>query len=184
MHIREDGRVRDRFDEPGAKERHGNAKDDVRIPALAGERVAGGQEVELGDVAARRVGTPGDDEDGMHVAIVGSVRIALKACFADGPILRDEPWHHVLRAIESGDCDQGVSRRARSAGGRVRVARQTLVGVEARAESIVAASTHGLDFSKPGEPILKERVFVRGEAGQWIAGTGRAAPHPGVDGSF
>ena len=53
---------------------------------------------------------------------------------------------------------------------------RALVGIEAGAEAIVAASTHGLDFSKPGESILKERVFVRGEAGQWIAGTGGAAP--------
>jgi hypothetical protein len=64
------------------------------------------------------------------------------------------------------------------------VARLTLVGIEAGTEPIVAASRHGLDFSKPDESVLKERGFVRGKARQRIAGTGSAAPHAEVYRSF
>ena len=127
LHVREDRRVRDCFDEPSAKDRRRNAENDVRISALAGQRVSGRQEVGLGDVATRGVTAAGDDEEVVHFAVVGSVRIPLKACFADGTILRDEPGHHVFCPIESGNRDHGVPRRAGSAGSRLRVARQALV---------------------------------------------------------
>ena len=42
-YIGEDGRVGDRFNEPRAEERSRNAKNDVRVPALAGERIACGR---------------------------------------------------------------------------------------------------------------------------------------------
>jgi hypothetical protein len=64
------------------------------------------------------------------------------------------------------------------------MARLTLVGIEAGTEAIVAASRDGLDFSEPDESILKESVFIRRKTWQGIAGTRRAAPHPGVDGRF
>src|ERR1700736_1127035 len=67
------------------------------------------------------------DEEVVHTAIVSSVRIPLKACFTDGTILRDEPWRHIFCPTESGNSDQGIPRRARSAGSRLRVARQALV---------------------------------------------------------
>ena len=51
-HVREDRGVGDGFDEPRAEDRRGDAENDVRIPALAGERISGRQEVRLGDVAA------------------------------------------------------------------------------------------------------------------------------------
>jgi hypothetical protein len=53
--------------------------------------------------------------------------------------LCDEPWHSVLRTIQGGNCDQGILRRARSACIWLRVARETLVGVEAGTEPVVRA---------------------------------------------
>src|SRR5260370_17039376 len=110
------------------------------MPALAGERVSGRQEVGLGDVTTRCVTAAGNDEEVVHAAIVSSVRIPLKACFTDGTILRDEPWQHVFRPTESGNSDLGVPRRARSAGSRLRMARQALFSVESRPKPFVLAS--------------------------------------------
>ena len=66
LHIREDGRVGNRFNEACAKDRRWNSENNVRIPMLARERISGGQEIELGDVAAGGVGSPGDHEEVVH----------------------------------------------------------------------------------------------------------------------
>src|SRR5205807_7191327 len=98
--VRENRRVRYRLDEPGTKDRSRDAKDDVRISTFAGQRVSGGPEAGLGDVATRGVLATGDDEQVVHAAVVGPVRIALEACLADGTVLRDKPWHHVSCPVE------------------------------------------------------------------------------------
>jgi len=85
----------------------GMRKNDVRITAFAGEWFPAGRNW-AGDVAPRGVLAAGDDEQVMHAAVVGPVRIALEACLADGTVLRDEPWHHVSCALERGDPDQGL----------------------------------------------------------------------------
>jgi len=94
--------------------------------------------------------------------------------------VRDEPWHRVLRAIQAGNCGQGIFRRTRSAGIRLRVAREALVGVEAGTEAVIRAFGHDLDFSEPGLPILEERSFVRSKTLQRSASTRRAAAHARV----
>ena len=114
----------------------------------------------MGDVATGSITSPGDHEQVVHFAIGGAVAL-LKARFADGTILHDEPRHRVLRPIQGGNCEQGILRRARSAASRLRVARQTLVGIEAGTEAVVRALGHDLDFSEPRLPILEERNFVR-----------------------
>jgi hypothetical protein len=53
-----------------------------------------------------------------------------------------------------------IKRRARSAFARLRVARETLIGVEAGAEAIVRAAGHDLYISEPRQSILEERSFV------------------------
>ena len=184
LHVREDRGVGDRLDEPGAKDRRRDAENDVRISAMGGEWISGRLEVGLGDVATRGVTATGDDEEVVHTAIVGSVRIPLKACFTDGTILRDEPRHHVFCTIESGNPDQGVPRGARSTGSRLRMARQALVGVEARPKPIVVASCHDLDLSEPGESVFKERTFVRSKALQRTASACRTGAHPRICGHF
>jgi hypothetical protein len=94
--------------------------------------------------------------------------------------VRDEPWHRVLRAIQAGNCGQGIFRRTRSAGIRLRVAREALVGVEAGTEAVIRAFGHDLDFSEPGLPILEERSFVPRKTLQRSASTRRAAAHARV----
>ena len=182
LHVREDRRVGDRFEESIAKDRCRDAEDDVRISTLAGERVPSRQEVGLGDVATHGVTAAADDEEGVHVAVVSSVGVLLEARLPDGPIFRDEPRHHVFCPTERGDLDQGVPRRARPATSRLGVARKALVRVEARPQAVVLASRHGLDFLEPGKPILEERGFVRRKAWQGRTRTRRAAAHARVYG--
>ena len=55
LHVRQDRRVRDCLDETRTEHRRRNAENDVRVAALAGQRVSGRQEVKLGDVATRGV---------------------------------------------------------------------------------------------------------------------------------
>jgi hypothetical protein len=62
----------------------------------------------------------------------------------------------------------------------LRVARQTLVGVESGTEPVVRAFGHDLDISEPRLPILEERSFVCSETLQWSAGTRRATAHAWV----
>ena len=71
-------------------------------------------------------------------------------------------------------------RRARSAYARLRVARQTLVGIEARTEAIVRAAGHDLYISKPRLPILEERSFVRCKTLERSAAARGAAAHAWV----
>jgi hypothetical protein len=42
--------------------------------------------------------------------------------------------------------------------------------------------SHGVDILEPGETILEERCFVRGQAGQGTAGARRAGANSGVYG--
>jgi hypothetical protein len=72
----------------------------------------------------------------------------------------------------------------RSAATRLRVARETLVGVEAGTKTVVRAVGHDLDFGKPALPILKERCFVRGKAVKRAAGACRTTAHAGVYRTF
>ena len=146
LDIGENRRVGNRLYESGPKDRRGDAKDDVWISARAGERISSRQKVGLGDIAARGVAPTGDDEEIVHLAVVSSVRIPLKACFPHRAFRRDEPGHHVLCPIERRYRDHGVLRRARSAGSGLRVAGEALVGVEAGPEPIVRASLYNLDF--------------------------------------
>ena len=158
LHVRQDGRVGNRFDEPRAKDRSWDAENNVRIPTLAGQRISRRQEIELGDVAAGGVSSPGDHEEVVHFAVGGAVAL-LKPRFADGTILHDEPGHRVLRSAQVGNCQQGILRRTRAAASRLRVAGKTLVGVEARTEAVVRALLHDLNFSKPRLSIVKEQQF-------------------------
>src|SRR5579863_6151329 len=89
LHVGKDRRVWNGFYEPRAKHRSGDPENNIRIAALAGKRGSGGEEIELGDVAAGGVGSSGDDEKGVHVAIGDTVGL-LEARFADGAIGRDE----------------------------------------------------------------------------------------------
>jgi hypothetical protein len=134
----------------------------------------------LGDVATRGVSSPGDYEEVVHFAVTHPVGAPLESRFADRTILRDEPWHSVLRTIQGGNCDQGILRWARSACRWLRVARETLVGVEAGTEPVVRTFGDDLDISEPCLPILEERSFVCGETLQRSAGTRRATAHAWV----
>jgi hypothetical protein len=62
----------------------------------------------------------------------------------------------------------------------LRVARETLVGVEAGTEPVVRTFGDDLDISEPCLPILEERSFVCGETLQRSAGTRRATAHAWV----
>jgi hypothetical protein len=80
-----------------------------------------------------------------------------------------------------GDCGQRIFRWTRSAGIRLRVTRETLVGVEAGTEAVIRALAHNLDFGKPGLPILEEGSFVRLKTLERSAGTRRTTAHARVD---
>jgi hypothetical protein len=179
LHVRKDGRVWNCFYEPRAKERSRDSENNVRIATLARKRISRGQEIELRDFATRGVGSAGNHEEVVYRTVADSVT-RLKPRFADRTILSYEPWHSVLRPIQSGNCDHGILRRTRTASGRLRVARQTLVGVEARTEAIVCAAGHNLDISEPRLPILEKRSFVRSKTFQRCAGTRRATSHARV----
>jgi hypothetical protein len=134
----------------------------------------------LGDVAARGVGSAGDDEKGVHVAVGDTVGL-LEARFADWTIDGDEPGDDVLCAVQSGDRDQRILRGARAARGRLRVAREALIGVEARAEAIVRAAGHDFDVSESRLAILEEGGFVRGKTTERTAGAWRVSAHVRID---
>jgi hypothetical protein len=111
---------------------------------------------------------------------VGDSVTALKPRFVDRAILRDELGHRVLRPIQAGNFGHGIFRRARSARIWLGMARETLVGVEARTEAVVRAFGHDLDFSEPRLAILEESSFVRSKTLQRSAGTRRTTAHPWV----
>src|SRR2546430_15280321 len=85
-------------------------------------------------------------------------------------------------ALERGDPDQGVGRRAGSSSARLRVAGQALVRVEAGPEPVALASRYRLDVEELGQPLLEERGLVRGKPVQRSGGARRAAAHPGGHG--
>jgi len=114
LHVGEDGGVRNGFNESCAEHGSGDAENDVGIAALAGERISGGDEIELGNVAAGGAGSAGDDEKGVHVAVGDTVGL-LEARFADWAIGSDEPGDDVLCTVQSGDRDQRIPRGARAA---------------------------------------------------------------------
>src|SRR5919109_1453882 len=169
------------FNEPGAKSRSRDSENDVAIPALATERISRRQEVKLTDIATGGVLPPGDDEERVNTA-VGNAVTFLEARFTDRAIRRDKPWHGVLGPIERRDGDQRVRRRARSAHVGVRVAREALVGVEARPEpALVWVSLDRLDFAEPGLTVLEENCFIRRQARQRAACARLATANAGVD---
>jgi hypothetical protein len=63
-----------------------DAENDVGVPALARERVAGRQETRLRDVATRGVAAARDDKQIMHAAVVGAVGIPFEPRLPDGTI--------------------------------------------------------------------------------------------------
>src|SRR5262249_58944812 len=85
-----------------------------------------------------------------------------------------------VRTIKGGNADKGFVRGAGPARRWLRVARETLVGVEAGTEPVVRTFGHDLDISEPCLPILEERSFVCGETLQRSAGTRRATAHAWV----
>ena len=85
LHVGEDRRVGDRFYESRAKHGSRDAEDDVGISALAGERISRGQEVGLGNVAARGVTSAGDNEEGVHSAVGVPLGFRLKRASRTGP---------------------------------------------------------------------------------------------------
>ena len=109
--VGEDGRVGDRLDQAGSKNRRRYSEDNVGISALARERISRRQEAKLSDIATRGVLPAGDDEDRVHTA-VGDAITFLEARLTDRPIRRDEPRHRVLGPIERGDGGQGILCRA------------------------------------------------------------------------
>lgn len=128
------------------------------------------------------VAAAGDDEQGVNVPVGGAIA-SLEARFTDRAIRGDKPGDHVLCSIKRCDSDQGILRRAGSAHIGLRVARETLVGIEAGTEAVVRASLHHLGFGKPALTILKERRFVGGQSLQRAARASRTTAHAGVDGS-
>src|SRR6516165_1746703 len=120
LHVGQDRGVGNRLNQSVAKKRSRDSKDDVPISALASERIPRRQEVELCDVATGSIRTASNHEQCVHIAIGGAVHV-LEACFAYRTVFHDEPWHPVLRSIQSSHRQQRVLRRARSASGRLRV---------------------------------------------------------------
>src|SRR5450759_2586440 len=90
LHICQDCRVWNRFDQARAKERRRDSENNVWIPTLARERISRRQEVGLGDVATGGVTSPGNHEEVAHFAVGDSVAL-LEPRFADRTILCDEP---------------------------------------------------------------------------------------------
>jgi hypothetical protein len=151
---------------------------------LAGEGIAGGQEVGLSDVAGGGVGASGDDEEVVDFAIVGAVGALFEAGFTDGAAGGDEPGDRVFRSAERGNGKERIVGGAGSTHGRLRVAGEALVGVEAGAEAVVGASGDDFDFAEANGAVLEEGGFVRGKPGERAAGTGNAAADSGIDGTL
>ena len=61
------------------------------------------QEIGLGNTASRGVSAARNDEKVVHLAVVRTVGIPLKAGLTNGTIRRDEPGHVVLCPVERGD---------------------------------------------------------------------------------
>src|SRR5258708_34377291 len=69
VHVGQDHRVGNRFDQPRAERGSRDSKNDVRVAFLAGDWIARGLEVGLGEVAARRAASTGTDTKVMHSAV-------------------------------------------------------------------------------------------------------------------
>jgi hypothetical protein len=56
------------------------------------------------------VGSAGDHEVIVDLAVGGSAGAPFESHIADRTVLRDEPEHGILRAIQDGNCQQGILR--------------------------------------------------------------------------
>jgi len=75
-----------------------------------------------------------------------------------GPFWSDEPGHGVLRALETGNGEQGILRGAGSASVWLRVARETLVGIEAGTEALFEPLVTDSISENLASPSLKKAV--------------------------
>jgi hypothetical protein len=160
VHVGKNRRVGDVFDESAAKSGRWNSENDVPVSALARKRVSSGRKSRLRNVATRGVAAARDDEEVVHAAVVGSVGILFEPRLPDGAILRDEPGDRVPGPVEHGHGDRGIHGRASSAGGGLRVASETGVGIEARAQPVVSSSGDDLHIGKPLEAVVEKLQFI------------------------
>src|SRR5271163_3363167 len=100
----------------------------------------------------------------MHLAVGLAVGTPLEPRFSDRSTLGNEPRHAVLGAIQGCHVHLRILCRTRPAWTGLRVARETLVRIEAGSEAIVRTVGYDLDFCKSGHSILEEGSFVRCKA--------------------
>jgi hypothetical protein len=112
-----------------------------------------------------------DDEQAAHPTIAATVRLVFEPRLANRTIDRDERGQHVARAQRRRDLDLWVDRRARASGGRLRMASDAAIEVEARPEPIADAVRLGERL----ESAREERLLRCREAGQHCADARGAA---------
>src|SRR5439155_21474060 len=117
--------VYDGLDQDGAEYGSLHTKDQVVVGCCR-------LEVRLGDVASRRIRSPGDGEQVMDAAVTSAVWIKLESRFTDRPVDRDEIWNDVGGAFFVGDINLWILKRAGSTDIGLGVAACTTVQVEPR----------------------------------------------------
>jgi hypothetical protein len=110
------------FDEPETESGRGDAENDIVFSELRCE-------VRLRDIAARRIWTPGDRVQFVHLAIRRAIRISHEPRFADRTIQSDERRHDISGALQGRDRHLGIDAWAAAADGGLRVAAGTLIEI-------------------------------------------------------
>ena len=177
VHVGQDGGIGDRLDQSAAEHRSGNAEDEIVFLRRL-------REVVLGDVAARRVGAPGDGEQVMDAAVhVLQIEGVREARFAHRAVDRNERRHLVGRALIGGVGHLRIDGRAGAAHGRLGVALRAALRVESRSQTVARVldgAGDRIDLQKVRLPGAEESQLILCETGNRRTGSGRPAAHPGI----
>ena len=158
--------VRNHLDQPHAEERGRDPEDEVVRRYLRFE-------IFLNGVAPGRVLAARHDEQAVNHAIGRSVRVGLESRLSYRSVDGDERRHRVQRSKGRRNGQLRVLERARPAAGRLRVAPDASIEVEARPEASFGVFG-GLELNLA---LLEERMLGLGQSGQMVARSRWSSAH-------
>ncbi len=165
-HVRQNGRVRNLFDQAQAERRRGNPEDHIPVRDLPGE-------IRLRDPARARTVASGDREQGVNTAIRGAIGIPDESRLAHGAVRGQERRDEVPAAAGRRESDLRIDRGTRAADRRLRMAAAATIEIQGRAKSL-GDLLRLLELRLAGQEVF---VLVIGDASERPAGGAGPAAH-------
>ena len=158
-HVRQNGRVRNLFDQAQAERRRGNPENHIPVRELPSE-------IRLRDLAGARTVASGDREQGVDAAIRGAIGIPDESHLAHRAVRGQEGRDEVPAAVGRRESHLRIDRGTGAADRRLRMATAATIEIQRRAKSF-GNLVRLLEVFLAGQEVF---VFVIRDASEQTAG--------------